>query len=223
MQRSAASSTTPTSTKSRTPGSDSPYKRRRVDNESESSNPSTPKEILVDRNAVSAALKAEQDLISQARLKNAREGDESQWFLNIQLPKPSQSMKSQTHINGDEFGGDDIEAEELDDIWRDVTTGRQTYGSFRKRNKHLDHPIEHENDDDDQESVSSDDGSASPASSPRTTSKKPPRKREPPWTPKSNKSLLSSATGLRFYDHNDKRKRKVENNKGGRKKPRKTI
>lgn len=216
MQRSATSSTPKTSQSSRTPVTEPLSKRRRIDAASESSTPSTPRDALIDHNAVSAALKAEQDLIASARARNAREGDETEWVLNPKMHAPSGSSNRHPRTYGHTTSDDD---ESVDDVWANASSGRQIYGSFKRKARYSSTVKVDEEDDED----STSDASEAEPSPQRSKARQPTRRDNTQWQPGSNRSLLSSATGLRALNDNDMRKRKRGQGKMNQKRPRKTI
>src|SRR5271169_1854353 len=95
------------------------------------STPSTPIESpsqytkeFADRSAVTAALKAEADAQAAQRAKIQREGGETEWVLNLNLPM----------TNGHTPNGDDCEPDlEKESLWSSRSTGRQTYGGFKRQ------------------------------------------------------------------------------------------
>lgn len=216
MQRSATSSTSKASPSSRTPVSEAPSKRRRVDPASPSSTPSTPRDALIDHNAISAALKAEQDLIASARARNARDGDETEWILNLKMAAPSGLVYKQSPTNEHTTSDDD---ETVDDVWATASSGRQTYGSYKRKARHSNSvKADEENDDD-----STSDPSESETSPQQPEASESTKRDSTQLQPGSNRSLLNSATGLRALNDADMRKRKRGQGKLNQRRPRKTI
>jgi len=125
MQR-AAASLPPQS--QNTPTQDHPSAKRQKFTDS---TPSTPIESssqytkeFADRSEVTAALKVEADARAARRAKIQREGGETEWVLNLNLPM----------TNGHSPKGDDCEPDlEKESLWSSRSTGRQTYGAFKRR------------------------------------------------------------------------------------------
>jgi hypothetical protein len=126
MQRAAASSPAQSAVSpSRTPASEPPSKRRRVDNES---HPSTPRSQPDD----SASLKSSHDVQAQARSRYSKEGDETEWVLNAPLPRTEKQSPSK--VNGSQHTPQGhTEGEDEDDIWAVPSLGRQTFGTFKRK------------------------------------------------------------------------------------------
>jgi len=127
MQRASA-----TSTPSSEPGS----KRRKVNSSSQSS-PGTPSSsAYADQSAVSTALKAEADAQAIARARNAREGGETEWVLDLNLPAISDNDRRYGDINPHHRSGEESDSD-LSELWTNQATGRQTYGGFKRNKKHV--------------------------------------------------------------------------------------
>jgi len=130
MQRAAASSPgSLLSNSANTPSTEPAAKRRRLD-ASTPSTPGTPTERpFVDRTSISAALKAEAAAQSAARARNARGDGETEWVLDLNLPAHGHEMREPQSEASDDDG----------DIWSSSNhaRGRQTYGSFKRKNKDL--------------------------------------------------------------------------------------
>lgn len=123
MQRATASSSTRS-----TSTSELPSKRRRVDVQSQPATP-TPSDRSAHNTVLSPALKAEQDHRSQVRPRSVREGDETEWVLNISLPQ----NRDHQSLLVNRYQHDDEAQEDEDDIWASHSIGRQTYGSFKRK------------------------------------------------------------------------------------------
>lgn len=104
-------------------------KRQKIDHTPDSSVPTTPAtepRAYVSRSDIKAAIQAEATFEALARAKRAELGFghneyESEWVLNVPIPNA-------TNVNGqdDVDSGSDSEEE---------TTGRQTYGGYKRRKK----------------------------------------------------------------------------------------
>ena len=121
MQRADAASSS-----SRNPASAPPSKRRRVDFDS---HPSTLVPAFKGP-AGPSATPASTSVQSQSQSRIGRDGDETEWALNI-APPPS---KTKPQTNGYHQQGDEDEEDE-DSLWSSQSAGRQTFGSFKKKKK----------------------------------------------------------------------------------------
>ena len=202
MQRAAASSPN-NSASSRTPNSEPVSKRRRIDIPDQ---PSTPTPVLKTADRMGSL--TEQD--PQGRVR--REGDETEWFLNLNGSTP------QTNGHFQEEQSEDDE----DDIWANQTVGRQTYGTFQQRKAQTttDKTIE-----DDLSPAPDSDGSSSSREASRPGQS---RKIDRPKT--SQVSSRPAQASKRFYDQISTNKSppkgkisKRDKKQNTRKKPRITI
>jgi hypothetical protein len=123
-------------------------KRRRVDFASASSTP-TPQTRAT--NLARPASNSSQ--IPSPIPLNAVEGDETEWVLTLKL---SQAEKGYADTNGYHLEDSDDSEE---DIWKSQSSGRQTYGSFKKIGKTATMPVA-TNQNDDLSSASDSDDSA---------------------------------------------------------------
>ena len=140
MQRAAASSnrslsTTPNAV-TRDPTAPPSAKRQKL-TESESSTSGTPASATpksTDLQAVSAALAAEEKSRSEARLRSAAAGGETEWIL--ELPGTNGSTNGDLRVENDsaDHVQDDEAAGAEDDIWPDHAVGRRSYGAFKRKN-----------------------------------------------------------------------------------------
>jgi hypothetical protein len=138
MQRAAASSNRSASTIADTTtrnAADPPSAKRQKLTDSESSTPGTPNFTAphsTDLHIVSASLAAEERSRSEARLRSAAAGGETEWVLN--LPGANGSMNGHLGVEdgGTDRAQDDEEVEE-DEIWRDHPVGRRSYGDFKRK------------------------------------------------------------------------------------------
>lgn len=124
MQRSAAGS--------HTPASEPPSKRRRIDIQS---NPTTPSSLS--RSSSQVLSKSGTALQNgDAPSRWTKEGDESQWVLQIDSsaqPTQRTSVQNGYHNLRDEADEYEDDEDEDEDIWNNETVGRQTYGSFQRK------------------------------------------------------------------------------------------
>lgn len=138
MQRAAASSTRSPSASGSTPirdGSGPPSAKRQKLTDSESSAPGTPVSPTpqsTDLHAVSAAVAAEEMSRSEARLRSAAEGGETEWVLD--LPGVNRSTNGNTRaVDGNADSVQEDEEIVDDEIWQDRTVGRLSYGGFKRK------------------------------------------------------------------------------------------
>jgi hypothetical protein len=84
-----------------------------------------------DLRIVSAALAAEERSRSEARFHSAAAGGETEWILNL----PGANGSANGSLRANEGSGDHVQEEELaeDEIWRDQTVGRRSYGGFKRK------------------------------------------------------------------------------------------
>ena len=138
MQRAVATSNRAPSTTTNTPNGDisgpSSAKRRKL-TESEPSTPGTPAFVTpqsADLRVVSAALAAEEMSRSEARRRNAAAGGETEWILNL----PSMTGSRNVALRVEDRSADGLKEDEEvveDEIWRDRTIGRRSYGGFKRK------------------------------------------------------------------------------------------
>ncbi len=127
MQRAAASSSNQsTPTPSRTPASAPASKRRRIDIQSQSF---TPSPTVKSANELASTPDARFDPGTQNRPRGPREGDETEWVAKFNLPqtKPQAGQLDAHSHNENEV------SDEEDEIWANQGSGRQTYGSFKRK------------------------------------------------------------------------------------------
>jgi len=138
MQRAAASSTHSPSTPSSTPirdGSGPPSAKRQKLTDSESSAPGTPVSPApqsTDLRVISVAVAAEEKNRSEARLRSAAEGGETEWVLNL----PSVDGSAKGNIRAENGNADRVQEDEEmvdDEIWQDRVVGRLSYGGFKRK------------------------------------------------------------------------------------------
>jgi hypothetical protein len=138
MQRAAASSTRSPSASGNTPirdGSSPPSAKRQKLTDSESSAPGTPVSPTpqsTDLRAMSAAVAAEEKSRSEARLRSAAEGGETEWVLILPGVNGSTNGNIRTE-NGNANRMQEAEEMEDDEIWQDRTVGRLSYGGFKRK------------------------------------------------------------------------------------------
>jgi hypothetical protein len=138
MQRAAASSTRSPSASGSTPIRDSsgppPAKRQKL-TDSESSPPGTPVSPTpqsTDLRAVSAAVAAEEMSRSEARLRSAAEGGETEWVLDLAGVNGSTNGNTRA-VDGNADRVQEDEEIVDDEIWQDHTVGRLSYGGFKRK------------------------------------------------------------------------------------------
>ena len=138
MQRAAASPSRPPSTTANTPIGDitgPPSAKRQKLTDSEPSSPGTPAFAMrqsTDLHVVSAALATEEKSRSEARIRSAAAGGETEWFLN--LPGTSIPMNGALRVENGSADRPKEDKEGTDDeVWRDGTIGRRSYGGFKKK------------------------------------------------------------------------------------------
>src|SRR6266516_4808461 len=138
MQRAAASSNRSASIVADTATHDAtepPSAKRQRLTDSESSTPGTPNFApprSADLRVVSAALAAEERSRSEARLRSAAAGGETEWFLS--LPGADGSMNE--HLRAKDGSTDRVPTTaemEDDEIWQDHIVGRRSYGGFKRK------------------------------------------------------------------------------------------
>jgi hypothetical protein len=136
MQRAAASSTRSLSAPGGTPtrddsGPPSAKRQKLIDSESSApSTPASPPPQSADLRVLSAAAAAaEEKSRSEARLRSAAEGGETEWVLN--LPGPANGNIPPGHGNADRAQEDEEMVD--DEIWQDRTVGRLSYGGFKRK------------------------------------------------------------------------------------------
>jgi hypothetical protein len=138
MQRAAASSTHSPSTPGNTPirdGSGPPSTKRQKLTDSESSAPGTPVSPTpqsTDLRVISAAVAAEEKNRSEARLRSAAEGGETEWVLNL----PSVDGSANGNVRAESGNADCVQEEKEmvdDEIWQDRIVGRLSYGGFKRK------------------------------------------------------------------------------------------
>lgn len=136
MQRASSTNTRPTTNRatptsqSNTPAPEPALKRQKTDHTPDSSNPTTPAtepRAYVSRSDIKAAIQAEATFEALARAKRAELGFghneyETEWVLNVSVP-------NEDNVNGRNDAESGSESEE------DGTTGRQTYGGYKRRKK----------------------------------------------------------------------------------------
>jgi hypothetical protein len=159
MQRAAASSNRSPSTATNTPIRDStgpPSAKRQKLTDSEPSTPGTPTFAAphsTELHVVSAALAAEEKSRSEARVRSAAAGGETEWILD--LPSVNGSTNGNLRAKEDSAGRaqEDEEAAE-DEIWRDHTVGRRSYGGFKRKKTQAGTPSSKEAGEEDDEELS---------------------------------------------------------------------
>ena len=158
MQRAAAS--TPTSQPAQTPSTEPATKRRRIDSATSSPALSTPGTPNTESNFIPQFAPLAQILRRVGTSTFDRgEGADTEWVLDLKLKIPGEvkaqsrndSTKGSIKANGisgipglgntepDESEAEEEEAGE-EDIWQHQPSGRQTYGSFRQKSKHVTTP-----------------------------------------------------------------------------------
>ena len=138
MQRAAASSTRSPSAPGSTPvreGSGPPSAKRQKLTDSESSVPGTPVSPTpqsTDLRVISAAVAAEEKSRSEARLRSAAEGGETEWVLNL----PGVDGSANGNVQAENGNADRMQEDEEmvdDEIWQDRIVGRLSYGGFKRK------------------------------------------------------------------------------------------
>jgi hypothetical protein len=166
MQRAAASSNRSPSTTASTPirdAGDPPSAKRQKLTDSESSTPGTPTfsaPRFTDLTVVSTTIAAEERSRSQARLRSAAPGGETEWILNLPGANGSTNGNQRTANGSADLMQEDEEVGE-DEIWQDHTVGRRSYGGF-KRNKSQVGPTSSKHPSDDEELSEADISDAEP-------------------------------------------------------------
>ena len=117
MQRAAASE----ASGAQTPASEPPSKRRRIESSSGFSTPSKGSDAETREQNVLQPVRPPQ---TPSRTEALREGNETEWVLNISLPKHHKQPAVKGHAEEDE---------EVDDIWSNIPSGRQTFGAFKRK------------------------------------------------------------------------------------------
>ena len=124
MQRAAAKGSA--SSAASTPSRDGPpAAKRQKASDSEPSTPVTPDPATPrssDLQIISNALAEEERLRSQARIRHAAESGETEWVLN--LPGSGVQANGGNHHTGEDS---------TDEIWQNETTGRLSFGGFKRR------------------------------------------------------------------------------------------
>ena len=138
MQRAAASSIRSPSTTSNTAIGDAtgpPSAKRQKLADSDPSTPATPafaRRQLTDLHVVSAALATEEKSRSEARIRSAAAGGETEWFLNV----PGTSIPTNGALPAEDGSAERLKEDEEgteDEVWRDRTVGRRSYGDFKRK------------------------------------------------------------------------------------------
>src|SRR5947207_9962202 len=109
-------------------------KRQRL-TDSGSSTPGTPNFApprSADLRVVSAALAAEERSRSEARLRSAATGGETEWFLSFSGANASMNGHVRAQDGSTDRGPATAESED-DEIWQDHIVGRRSYGSFKRK------------------------------------------------------------------------------------------
>ena len=114
-------------------------KRRRVDSPTSytptsASQPQTPSEAEI---PIAVSIEA-----ARARAKYLRDCGESEWVINLPPVTAVGPLSSTSFANAI------VDDEEESNIWAQETVGKQTYGSFRRKAKHVSAPKDEESDDD---------------------------------------------------------------------------
>lgn len=160
MQRAAATSPKSSPNSPQTPSSEPTSKRRRLDTPSQITPSGTPvSSSYNDRSAPVAASKAEADAQSAARARNFREGGETEWILDLGLPGANTGA-APVEATRDDEGEESYD----EDIWSNQNTGRQTYGSFKRKSMRESLKTNTSGMDDDDDELSSLSGSESVSS-----------------------------------------------------------
>ena len=124
MQRAAAKGNA--SSAASAPSRDgAPSAKRQKTSDSEPSTPVTPDPATPrssDLQVISNALAEEERLRSQARIRHAAESGETEWVLN--MPRSSVQTDGRSHHTGEDS---------TDEIWQNETTGRLSFGGFKRR------------------------------------------------------------------------------------------
>lgn len=157
MQRAAASSSRSPSSTANTPTGDSTGPRsakRQKLTDSEPSTPGTPafaRRQSTDLRVVSAALATEEKSRSEARIRSAAAGGETEWILNL----PGMSVPINGALRVEDGSADRPKEDEEgtdEEVWRDRTIGRRSYGGFkRKKTQAGTTPLKEASEDDDEE------------------------------------------------------------------------
>ena len=138
MQRAAASSSRSPSTTANTSIGDAtgpPSAKRQKLTDSEPSTPGTPtftRQQSTDLRVVSAGLAAEEKNRSEARVRSAAAGGETEWVLSL----PGVNGSTNGYLRAEDSSADPLqEGEEAaeDEIWRDHMAGRRSYGGYKTK------------------------------------------------------------------------------------------
>lgn len=176
MQRAAASSNLSASSVANTTtgdATDPPSAKRQKLTDSDSSTPGTPNfttPCSTDLRIVSAAPAGEERSRAEARLRSAAAGGETEWVLI--LPGASESLNG--HLRAMDGSTDRVQEDEEveeDEIWRDHTVGRRSYGGFKRKKTQMG-TTSSNNPDEDAEELSEADVSDPESSFSRNASKK---------------------------------------------------